>query len=423
MRKLWIVLQSRIMRSLAMRPHRSRRCVSAVRKGLFQVERAPEGNGPRADRLALPPHPARHPYGTGPRALDWGMLGNDMSTKVAAADRKAHSGRGAPPGRRDDRGGRNASFCAPGAGYKFSRRLLHRTERHDVSRTEFTWANVAASAMRRHARSGARSPASNPCSGAIRIVGTRSSMAQPERSLSRSFAKFEPRAIFVPVFLKQPLEHRRIQRSPGGSPRDRDRCRPRSKCGAIRSPTRAPGNVVVDVTRGPRKNTRSRLWITQNYFMDYAHLAHGRDIASSYFLKSQRAGGRRPCRDVSGVRRTDLWLYVSDSSSISPLAPRHPGHARAVKLPAAELLHHRHAEERNLLAHRAARPAPANPLLPSVPAIRTAAGKPICSITPGAARNGLPAAFPARCAAGSTARSRISSPRASARKRRKSAPR
>lgn len=100
--------------------------------------------------------------------------------------------------------------------------------------------------------------------------------------------EFRPTSIFVPVFLEQPLEHRRmtevlieadaIARIPAST-----------EIWGYQITTRAPGNVVIDITGVWRKKYAvNRLWVTQNTYMDYAHLAMGRDIASSYYLKAKR---------------------------------------------------------------------------------------------------------------------------------------
>ncbi len=113
--------------------------------------------------------------------------------------------------------------------------------------------------------------------------------------LAQVIATFRPTTIFVPNFLEQPREHRRAAQllldAHAQTPLDQ-----RTEVWGYQITTRLPGNVAVDITSVWRRKYRlNRMWGSQNMALDYAHLAMGRDIASSYYLK----GGKNPRRTAS----------------------------------------------------------------------------------------------------------------------------
>ena len=100
--------------------------------------------------------------------------------------------------------------------------------------------------------------------------------------------RFRPDTIFVPLFLEQPLEHRRLNDvllaahaiRPFGSD---------CEIWGYQITTRIAGNRAVNITPVWKdKYALNQLWATQNAYMDYAHLAMGRDIANSYYLKGAK---------------------------------------------------------------------------------------------------------------------------------------
>jgi LmbE family N-acetylglucosaminyl deacetylase len=115
--------------------------------------------------------------------------------------------------------------------------------------------------------------------------------------LSALIESFRPDTIFLPSFLEQPIEHRRLNDVLLAA----NRIRPLD--GAIQIwgyqiTTRAPGSVVVDITDVSRaKRKINGLWTSQNAQMDYGHLAMGRDIAASYYLKSARYRSPQACAE------------------------------------------------------------------------------------------------------------------------------
>jgi LmbE family N-acetylglucosaminyl deacetylase len=106
--------------------------------------------------------------------------------------------------------------------------------------------------------------------------------------LSEAITAFEPDAIFVPSFFEQPTDHRRMNELLLRA----HRLKPLSSAIEIwgyQITTRIPGNRAVDITGvWKKKYALNRLWATQNVYMDYAHLAMGRDIANAYYLKGRR---------------------------------------------------------------------------------------------------------------------------------------
>lgn len=106
--------------------------------------------------------------------------------------------------------------------------------------------------------------------------------------LADAIARFQPDTIFLPLFLEQPMEHRRLNEvllaadalSPLGA---------EIEVWGYQITTRLPGNRAVDITPVWKdKYALNELWRTQNAYTDYPHLAMGRDIANSYYLKGSR---------------------------------------------------------------------------------------------------------------------------------------
>ncbi len=105
--------------------------------------------------------------------------------------------------------------------------------------------------------------------------------------LAALIEEFKPTAIFVPIFLEQPLEHRRMSDVLIAANAIRT-IRSSTEIWGYQITTRAPGNIVVDITGVWRKKYAvNKLWVSQNAYLNYAHLAMGRDIANSYYLKSK----------------------------------------------------------------------------------------------------------------------------------------
>ncbi|HXH24004.1 MAG TPA: sulfotransferase domain-containing protein, partial [Vicinamibacterales bacterium] len=108
--------------------------------------------------------------------------------------------------------------------------------------------------------------------------------------LAEAIASFGPDTIFVPNFFEQPEEHRRLNDVLLAADSIRP-IAPHVEIWGYQITTRLPGNRAVDITAvWKEKYAVNRLWATQNAYMDYAHLAMGRDIANSYYLK----GGMHP---------------------------------------------------------------------------------------------------------------------------------
>jgi LmbE family N-acetylglucosaminyl deacetylase len=112
--------------------------------------------------------------------------------------------------------------------------------------------------------------------------------ADAPRRLARAIEHFRPDTIFVPVLLEQPVEHRRMTELLLAADRlhrlDSD-----IEIWGYQITTRLPGNAAVDITSvWRRKYALNRRWATQNAYMDYAHLAMGRDIANTYYLKGRK---------------------------------------------------------------------------------------------------------------------------------------
>jgi LmbE family N-acetylglucosaminyl deacetylase len=130
--------------------------------------------------------------------------------------------------------------------------------------------------------------------------------------LKQAIDEFRPDVIFVPSFFEQPTDHRQLndlllQAS-------RLRALPHHiEIWAYQITTRIPGNRAVDITAvWKKKYALNRLWASQNVYMNYAHLAMGRDIANAYYLK-----GRRNTRYAASY--AELFL-VFDSKQYLALA-------------------------------------------------------------------------------------------------------
>lgn len=110
--------------------------------------------------------------------------------------------------------------------------------------------------------------------------------------LAEAIARFRPDTIFVPLFFEQPMEHRRLNdvllAAHALSPLDAG-----IEVWGYQITTRLPGNRAVDITSvWKAKYALNQLWRTQNAYKDYPHLAMGRDIANSYYLKGARVPRR-----------------------------------------------------------------------------------------------------------------------------------
>jgi LmbE family N-acetylglucosaminyl deacetylase len=116
--------------------------------------------------------------------------------------------------------------------------------------------------------------------------------ADAGRRLADTIAEFRPDVIFVPNFFEQPEDHRQLNDLLLAADAHRPLAREIEIWG-YQITTRVPGNRVVDITSvWKEKFAVNRLWATQNAFMDYAHLAMGRDIAASYYLKGAKHARR-----------------------------------------------------------------------------------------------------------------------------------
>jgi LmbE family N-acetylglucosaminyl deacetylase len=140
--------------------------------------------------------------------------------------------------------------------------------------------------------------------------------------LARLIKEFRPSAIFVPVFLEQVLEHKRMSEvlllANEAAPL------PESlEVWGYQITTRAPGNVVVDITKVSRqKYAINQLWSSQNYYVDYAHLAKGRDILNSYYLKFNKI--RQTAAQAETFLVFDAPTYVQLAQEFLDL-PARPG--------------------------------------------------------------------------------------------------
>jgi LmbE family N-acetylglucosaminyl deacetylase len=100
--------------------------------------------------------------------------------------------------------------------------------------------------------------------------------------------EFRPDTLFVLSFLEEPHDHRLVTRWLLEADRRRP-LDPALDVWGYQVTTRVPGNAVVDITPVWRRKRRlNRAWHSQNAIRDYAHLALGRDIANSEYLKHPR---------------------------------------------------------------------------------------------------------------------------------------
>jgi LmbE family N-acetylglucosaminyl deacetylase len=103
--------------------------------------------------------------------------------------------------------------------------------------------------------------------------------------LSAAIDEFRPDTIFLPSFFEQPFEHRRLNDVLLAAHALRP-INPRIEVWGYQITTRFAGNRAVDITPvWKQKYAINQLWRSQNAYIDYAHLAMGRDIANSYYLK------------------------------------------------------------------------------------------------------------------------------------------
>lgn len=138
--------------------------------------------------------------------------------------------------------------------------------------------------------------------------------------LAAAIAAFKPSAIFVPVFLEQVLEHRRMSEVLAHA--NAVKAIPDSiEVWGYQITTRAPGNVAVDITDvWKEKYALNRMWESQNYYIDYAHLAQGRDMANSYFLRSNKK--RRTASHAETFLVFDAPTYVQLTQEFLDLPAR-----------------------------------------------------------------------------------------------------
>jgi LmbE family N-acetylglucosaminyl deacetylase len=100
--------------------------------------------------------------------------------------------------------------------------------------------------------------------------------------------EFRPDTLFVLSFLEEPHDHRLVTRWLLEADRSRP-LDPALDVWGYQVTTRVPGNAVVDITSVWRRKRRlNKAWHSQNSMLDYAHLAMGRDIANSEYLKHPR---------------------------------------------------------------------------------------------------------------------------------------
>jgi LmbE family N-acetylglucosaminyl deacetylase len=115
-----------------------------------------------------------------------------------------------------------------------------------------------------------------------------SSPAVAPKSVDRLLSlieEFRPDTLLVLGFLEEPHDHRLVTRWLLEADRRRP-LDPELDVWGFQVSTRVPGNAVVDITSVWRRKRRlNRAWRSQNAMRDYAHLAGGRDIANSEYLK------------------------------------------------------------------------------------------------------------------------------------------
>jgi LmbE family N-acetylglucosaminyl deacetylase len=130
--------------------------------------------------------------------------------------------------------------------------------------------------------------------------------------------EFKPDTIFLPTFFEQPVEHRRLNEvllaAAAIRPIGKD-----VEIWGYQVTTRVSGNRSVDITAvWKRKYAVNRLWATQNAYLDYAHLAMGRDIANTYYLKATGAA-RRAAAHAELFVALDAPDYLELASLCVPL--------------------------------------------------------------------------------------------------------
>ena len=315
MRKLWIVLQSRIMRSLAI-------VLTGLADACLRFAKVSSRSSERRKGMARAQIGWRSLLGQlGTQralaaALDAGILGNDMprASHLPAGPRilviAAHQ---------DDETIAAAGtllLCAK-SGCEF--RVVYYTDgatafgdlphqqtsvlRYDEARC--VWHRIAGVEPLFWGYPN-RDPLLAPAAGA---------------RLSSLIREFKPTAIFVPVFLEQPLEHKRMSELLAVAHATNPI--PSSiEVWGYQITTRAPGNVVVDITQvAEEKYAINRLWVTQNMYLDYAHLAQGRDMASSYYLKGNR---RTPAAHAETFLVFDAPTYVQITREFLDMPARAP---------------------------------------------------------------------------------------------------
>lgn len=153
--------------------------------------------------------------------------------------------------------------------------------------------------------------------------------------LSDLIADFKPDTIFLPSFIEQPLEHRRLNDILLAA----DAIRPldgKVEVWGYQITTRAPGSRVVDVTHVARaKRDINKLWRSQNAYLDYAHLAEGRDIAASYYLKGVKVKPRRGHAETFLTFRAPEYLRLARTFCGLPEAPE-PGVFNGRRVPSPD---------------------------------------------------------------------------------------
>ena len=131
--------------------------------------------------------------------------------------------------------------------------------------------------------------------------------------LAEIIRDFAPDVIFLPSFLEQPLEHRRLNdillAAEALAPLPKG-CR----IWGYQITTRASGSAVVDITAVAKEKRRiNQLWRSQNAYRDYARLAAGRDIAASYYLKGSKSKPLAPFAETFIAFPASEYLQLARS--------------------------------------------------------------------------------------------------------------
>lgn len=143
--------------------------------------------------------------------------------------------------------------------------------------------------------------------------------------LAEAIERFRPDTIFVPNVLEQPLEHRRMSellvRAHHLRPLGSD-----IEVWGYQITTRLPGTVAVDITPvWKRKRALNALWASQNAYLDYAHLAMGRDMANAYYLKGRKYPRRAAAHaELFVAFPAGEYVELAERVLMPPSYPRRP---------------------------------------------------------------------------------------------------